>query len=131
MVAWIALVLAGREHTLQALGVEIACVHPGARGDVRTFESKDETHGKHAPHQLQSSEDEQDVGLRATSAYAGEGEDCPAGCTDCACGAAPFVPPSPLVIGERAWRDLTFERDLAIDGPARRAASLDRPPRRS
>lgn len=132
MVAWLSLVLAGREHALQALGVHVACIHPGSSGQASTRDRSSEpleAHGGRTaadtpPAPAGSHE------VSVSTSDAGDGDDCPPNCTDCACGAAPFVPATPLVIAARSFSMHPFASGSPGDGPSRRVATLERPPRR-
>jgi hypothetical protein len=144
MVAWLGLVLVGREHVLQAFGIHLACVHPGGTGE--RSEPAVRTHDGHAQHgdgdhaatsaahddasdQVgdDASHDRRDV---ATSDHDGGGaDDCPPGCTECACGAAPCAPTMPHVIADRLWTFRDFDARPHLAGPTRDATTLERPPR--
>lgn len=130
VVAWIALVLAGREHTLQSLGLEIACIHPGdprlGHDDARDGGGSEAHAAHHADaHQADAADD--DAPLASDDLE--RGDDCPAGCTDCACGAAPCAPAAPFLLAARTWRVHRFDRDPSRAGPSRDATALERPPR--
>jgi hypothetical protein len=134
LVGWLALVLAGREHALAAVGIHLACVHPGS--------SSSRVHDATAAGVVAAQPDADVAGgaTRAASSPvrggdeasidAAEGDDCPPGCTDCACGAAPCVPPAPSEVAARGWALESFAHESAPPGPTRPALTPDRPPRR-
>ncbi len=133
IVAWIALVVAGREHALQAIGVEIACVHPGSADPVHGADDDHaappgDEHGR-AARPAHAAERSVDVDV-ADAPDADEGDDCPIGCSGCACGAAPFAMPTVTAIASRTWRDAPFVLGSGSVGPRRTPTELDRPPRR-
>lgn len=131
VLAWLSLMLAGREHALAAFGLELACLHPG-----------DTPRAHHAePHEEGAASADHDDALRAPpgsstpdhDATASDGagdEDCPPGCTDCACGAAPCAPSTPLGVAARGWTAGLFEVSTTRAGPTQDRVALDRPPRR-
>lgn len=133
MVAWLGLVMVGREHVLQAFGIHLACVHPGGTGE--RSEPAVRTHGGHTQHgdggpAAVTPHEHDDVS--ATSDHDdGDGDDCPPGCTECACGAAPCAPSVPHVIAERLWTFRDFDANPHLAGPSRDATTLERPPRRA
>lgn len=129
VVAWLTLVLAGREHVLQAVGVELACIHPGETTSPHASTRAAEGHDGHASHA--SAPDVDDGGPGSTAPDADDGDDCPAGCTECACGAAPCAPAATCELAVRPWHLEDHGLDGSRAGPSRSATGLDRPPRRS
>jgi hypothetical protein len=110
IVGWLMLVLGGREHALQAVGLHLACVHPVVAEQQRAAER--------APEQ------------RASQHSTDDDDDCPPGCTDCACGAAPFVPAVPVVmVGKPYLSERDYQRPPTTAGPSCRGLDLERPPR--
>ncbi len=97
--------LIGRGHTLQAMGLEIACQHPDASGAV---------------------DDEQG------GAHRGDGDhgSCPPSCHDCPCGQMPATEPPacpvPIALQEPIEIEQAPARELVAHVPLDR---LDRPPR--
>lgn len=135
MVAWLALVMVGREHVLQAFGIHLACVHPG--GAPKQSEPTARTHDSHASHgdghhdgQDAARAAADDDGPTASDHDDDDGDDCPPGCTECACGAAPCEPSLPPVMADRLSTFRDWEALPHLAGPSRDATTLDRPPRR-
>jgi len=148
LVAWFSLVLAGREHVLQAVGLELACIHPGDghpgdgypgdgypgdRASTPVSSRAEPGHPGHGQHHAkEASASPPDGDAPGTSAQdADEGDDCPAGCTECACGAAPCAPSPSFVVVQQTWHTDRFGRDPSRAGPSRIATALERPPRRA
>ncbi len=133
MVAWLGLVLAGREHVLQAIGIHLACVHPGGTAaeselSVRTHESHAERgDAKYAADAASSTPHDEPI---ASSHDDGDGDDCPPGCTECACGAAPCAPSMPHILADRLWSFRDWGATPHLAGHSRDATTLERPPRR-
>jgi len=97
------LVLVGRAHVFQAIGIHIACAHPGATQQVDNDSHDGSDGGDHG---------------------------CPASCHRCACGQMPLVPPAEAVQPVRVLCFLELPtptvRHLSSDGERHR---IDRPPR--
>lgn len=134
IVAWLTLVLTGRDHALQAIGVHLACVHPGAPASTHGAEDDDEHHAAEAP----AADDDDRAGDDGASDDAPDarradldpGDECPADCTDCACGAAPFATTVALTFATRRYRDQVAPApNRSRAGPTRPTTSLERPPR--
>jgi hypothetical protein len=134
VIGWIALVVAGREHALQAIGVEIACVHPGTVNPVHPTGDDhaalaSEPDVPHAPHEAHVAAPLSDVDV-AEAPDADESDDCPVGCSGCACGAAPFAVPTVMAMAARSWSDALFVPRPGSLAPRRTPTELERPPRR-
>lgn len=103
---WVAVVLAGQGHVIQALGLPLACEHGVDVAAATAGADSDD----HPP--------------------AGD-EDCPPNCTDCACGHMPMqvaelAPPLPFLLLEPHLLDILAPPALLGRAPP---LGIERPPR--
>jgi hypothetical protein len=131
LVAWLTIVLAGREHVLQAVGLELACIHPGESASPHASTRSSGRHAGHGEHAIAGPAVDAHDAPAVTAPDVDDGEDCPAGCTECACGAAPCAPAAAFQLDERPWHLQEDRLAGSRAGPSRSATALDRPPQRS
>jgi hypothetical protein len=125
------MVIAGREHALQAFGLAVACVHPHS-GDVGHEVAEEAHHPEHRETERAAVASPllDDGGDVATaSPDVDDADECPIGCSSCACGAATFALPAGFTLARRGWLEETFGPGRGRDGPRACTSSLDRPPR--
>ncbi|WP_234022533.1 hypothetical protein [Sorangium cellulosum] len=102
----LALGVLAQGHTLQALGVAIACEHPSL---------------------VSASAEEHHEGAQDDGAH----DDCPPGCDDCACGRIPMTLPLGEVLPYLLVEAYEIVASTPPELPGRSSACrLDRPPRR-